>query len=78
MPGFDRRGPLGRGPGTGRGMGGCLTGIGRRQTNTPLGPGRGARQDGGLLGGLGRGAGRGAGRGGVLGIGRRKGRRGIF
>ncbi len=48
MPGFDRTGPLGQGPMTGRGMGPCGSGYAR-------GFGRGA--------GFGRGLGRGMGRG---------------
>lgn len=31
MPGRDRRGPLGQGPGTGRGMGGCREPAGSNQ-----------------------------------------------
>ncbi len=56
MPGGDRRGPLGEGPRTGRGLGDCNTA--NPTTNPPqyeYGYGRGR--------GLGRGAGRGLGRG---------------
>ncbi len=51
MPGFDRTGPAGYGPGTGRGMGPCGAGMTF---------GRGVRMGmGGRMGGLGRGFGRG-------------------
>ncbi|MBU2513546.1 DUF5320 domain-containing protein [bacterium] len=47
MPGFDRRGPLGQGPRTGRGMGNCQTTVETQTTETGffrenrLGMGRG-------------------------------------
>ncbi len=58
MPGFDKSGPGGQGPMTGRGMGNCQT---QGQTNMPMGGGRGMGMGGGR--GLGRGAGVGGGRG---------------
>ena len=72
MPGFDRTGPMGEGPRTGRGLGRC------NNTNTPessdvgrgrpvrmgygRAPGRGLRRGGGW-GGRGSGRGRSGGRG---------------
>lgn len=59
MPGFDKSGPGGQGPMTGRGMGNCQT---QGQNDRPMGGGRGMGMGGGrgLRGG---GAGVGGGRG---------------
>lgn len=54
MPGFDKTGPEGRGPLTGRGLGQC-------QGARPVGNGRGLGRGNGQ--GLGRGQGRGQGQG---------------
>ena len=63
MPGFNRRGPQGEGPMTGRGRGDCIVDA----TDVGLGPeDRGVRIGLGRFGaglGAGRGAGRGTGRG---------------
>jgi len=56
MPGYDKTGPAGEGPRTGRGLGNCPPEEGEKKT-----PGTTPRKAPGL--GLGRGAGRGAGRG---------------
>ena len=37
MPGLDGTGPLGRGPLTGRGLGSCLSGLGKTLKNTSRG-----------------------------------------
>ena len=66
MPGFDRKGPMGQGPMTGRGLGRCANPDNtENSTDNPdgntmadRGPGRGPGR------GMGRGAGRGMGRGG--------------
>ena len=62
MPRGDRTGPLGQGPATGRGLGGCKPinqgGVDRNFPAGGFGPGRGR----GAGRGLGRGAGRGFGR----------------
>ena len=72
MAGFNRKGPLGEGPMTGRGLGRCNpnTDINENDINTterPLRLGRGAnvgpKAPGSGLRGVGRGLGRGAGRG---------------
>lgn len=65
MPGFDRTGPLGEGPRTGRGLGIC----GKARATPSLGvlPGRAVRLGGPVAG---RGPGRGGGRGGRGGRGR--------
>jgi hypothetical protein len=59
MPGFDRRGPLGEGPRTGRGMGKC--GNAKAPRNSDIGPGQAVRLGDGSA--AGRGQGRGGGRG---------------
>ncbi len=65
MPGFNRTGPMGRGPMTGRGMGLC-TGAANRGYGQGMGMGRGMGR------GFGRGFGQGFGRG--MGMGRGFGR----
>lgn len=60
MPGRDKRGPEGRGPMTGRGLGPCAGPERREETGTEELPRRG----GGFGRGFGRGRGGGAGRGG--------------
>ncbi|MDY6837577.1 MAG: DUF5320 domain-containing protein [Thermodesulfobacteriota bacterium] len=67
MPGYDRSGPLGEGPRTGRGLGRCGNRSGTQRSDG--GPGRGARQDDGTP------LGQGFGRGGSRGRGRNRGRR---
>lgn len=58
MPGFDGRGPLGQGPGSGWGRGYCPTGVNAAARGRgALGVGRGFGR--GLAGGLARGLGRG-------------------
>ncbi len=47
MPGFDRRGPLGKGPMTGRGLGPCGTGKATHFNDEGYGVGRGGRPWGG-------------------------------
>ena len=59
MPGMDRSGPMGQGPATGRGMGGCVTGGAAGNFVPGRGMGRGAGMGRGP--GLGRGAGMGRG-----------------
>lgn len=68
MPGFDRTGPLGEGPRTGRGLGKCGRAKALRSSDvglgrTPrLGDGSGAGRYPGRSGGRGRRGGRGRGR----------------
>ncbi len=52
MPGFDRRGPMGQGPGTGWGRGPCVTGRSAQEYagGAGYGVGRGGRPWGGGLG----------------------------
>ena len=69
MPGFDRTGPAGAGPMTGRGLGGCGGARGTATSAVRPYPGRSA----GARTGIGRGVGRGRGRG--AGAGRGRGRR---
>ncbi len=59
MPGFDRTGPLGEGPMTGRGLGRC--GKAKTTLASDVAPGRAVRLGDGPVGG--RGPGRGGGRG---------------
>jgi len=61
MPGFDRTGPLGNGPMSGRGMGNC------HPMNRGIGRGIGRGFGRGFGGGYGRGFGRGRGYGGYFG-----------
>lgn len=44
MPGFDRTGPIGRGPQTGRGLGPCGMGYGRAGFGRGFGRGMGFRR----------------------------------
>jgi len=60
MPNFDRTGPLGKGPGTGRGLGPCAKGQDTPANRAGIGPCGKVRGTGV---GRGRGAGRGKGRG---------------
>jgi len=60
MPGFDRTGPNGQGPKTGRGMGDCQV---QETVNRPMRGGRGAGFGGRRSGGQGFGAGGGRGMG---------------
>ena len=80
MPGEDRKGPMGDGPRTGRGLGrrnnnetGPATPNDQTQADRQLNPGRGRGR--GLGSGQGRGLGRGPGRGRGRGSGRGSGRR---
>ena len=57
MPGFDRTGPVGEGPRTGRGLGRC--GKAKTTVNSDVASGRGARLGDGAVGGRSRGGGRG-------------------
>jgi hypothetical protein len=68
MPGFDRTGPMGEGPRTGRGLGRC--GKAKTAVNSDVIPGRGPRLGDGAVGGRGRGRGGGRGRRGGQGRGR--------
>jgi hypothetical protein len=75
MPGFDRKGPEGKGPMTGRKMGYC--GGNKPDTDVPRGRGFGRGEGFGAGRGLGRGLGRGFGRGQGRGLGRGFGGRGL-
>jgi hypothetical protein len=61
MPGYDRTGPLGQGPKTGRGAGKCGKAKASPRSNTSQGAGR--RPGEGMAAGRGGGRGRRAGRG---------------
>jgi len=79
MPGRDKSGPLGQGPGTGRGVGLCATPNNDANTNNVApgaGRGFGRRGNGGAGRGAGNGAGRGMGNGAGRGMGRRSGNQG--
>ena len=58
MPGRDGTGPMGAGPMTGRGFGGCYAGYGRGAGFAGYGFGRGMGRGIGCRGGIGRGFGR--------------------
>ena len=69
MPGFDRTGPVGEGPKTGRGLGKC--GKAGTTQSSDVAPGRGARLGDRPVAGQGLGRGGGRGRQGGRGRGRR-------
>lgn len=58
MPGRDGTGPMGAGPMTGRGFGGCYAGYGKGAGFAGFGFGRGMGRGMGCRGGFGRGFGR--------------------
>lgn len=70
MPGEDRKGPLGEGPRTGRGLGRCNSNDSNdSEGSKKVDPGAAPGQTRGLGRGMGRGLGRGQGRGRGLGRG---------
>ncbi|KAA0257052.1 hypothetical protein FHQ18_10815 [Deferribacter autotrophicus] len=63
MPGFDRTGPIGEGPRTGRGLGRCNGNVENRENTNAEYPVRRRLRDGSCHNGRGQGLGRGYGRG---------------